>query len=200
VKIGVDFDNTIVCYDDVFYRAATEQGLIPQEIAVHKGSIRDYLRSQGKEDSWTELQGLVYGKYIKYALPFPGVLQFFRKCVDQEIMVCIISHKTRFPFLGEKYDLHAAADRWLEAQGFYAVSGPALKREQVYFEVTKEGKLRRIAEQGCDYYIDDLPEFLAEEGFSPAVQKVLFDPKKYYPNQPNYIHVYSWGEIADLRL
>ena len=29
--IGVDFDNTIVCYDGLFHRVAVEQGLIPQK-------------------------------------------------------------------------------------------------------------------------------------------------------------------------
>jgi len=29
MRIGVDFDNTVICYDKVFHAAAVEKGLIP---------------------------------------------------------------------------------------------------------------------------------------------------------------------------
>ena len=29
MRIGIDFDNTIACYDGVFHQAALERGLIP---------------------------------------------------------------------------------------------------------------------------------------------------------------------------
>ena len=110
--IGIDFDNTIVSYDVVFHRAAVEQELIPPEVPADKSKIRDYLRWVNKEDAWTELQGLVYGVYIKYAPPFSGVKGFFRYCKENKISICIISHKTRFPFLGKKHNLHKSAVRW----------------------------------------------------------------------------------------
>jgi len=59
--IGIDFDNTSVCYDDVFGRVAVEQGLVTPEAATSKTAIRDHLRSLGQEDRWTELQGTIYG-------------------------------------------------------------------------------------------------------------------------------------------
>ena len=37
--IGVDFDNTIVCYDKVFHVAAYEKGLIPADLPVSKGRV-----------------------------------------------------------------------------------------------------------------------------------------------------------------
>ena len=36
MRIGVDFDNTLVCYDGVFHRAALERGLIPSDLAVRQ--------------------------------------------------------------------------------------------------------------------------------------------------------------------
>ena len=43
--IGIDFDNTIVCYDDVFARVAVELGLVPPKVATSKTAIRDHLRA-----------------------------------------------------------------------------------------------------------------------------------------------------------
>jgi hypothetical protein len=78
--IGLDFDNTIVCYDHIIHSAALERGLIPTHIRVSKNSIRDYLRGQDKDDLWTELQGYVYGPGLKDALPYPGVKEFCHIC------------------------------------------------------------------------------------------------------------------------
>src|SRR5881392_3621645 len=71
--VGLDFDNTIVCYDRLFHRLATERGLLPHGVAENKGAVRDYLRSIGREDDWTEMQGVGYGPRISDAEPFPGV-------------------------------------------------------------------------------------------------------------------------------
>ena len=92
--LGVDFDNTIVRYDEVFHRIAVERGLIPASLAVRKNEVRDFLRRRGQEQAWTELQGYVYGPRMQEAQPFPGVLEFFARCVRQNLPVHIISHKT----------------------------------------------------------------------------------------------------------
>ena len=109
MRVGVDFDNTIVCYDDVFHRVAVEWGLIPAEIAASKGAVRDYLRAEGREDTWIEVQGYVYGNRFREAPPFPGVTEFFNRCEEQAVPISIISHRTRYPFAGPRYDLHEAA-------------------------------------------------------------------------------------------
>ncbi|MCC7145932.1 MAG: hypothetical protein IT443_05760 [Phycisphaeraceae bacterium] len=188
--IGIDFDNTIVCYDGVFHRVAVAEGLIPPVVGQGKNDVRDYLRSVGREEDWTRLQGLVYGRRILEARPYEGVLEFFRKAKREGLVVKIISHKTRQPYLGELYDLHEAALGWLRHYGFFDLGGKVetpsacggLYKENsrgegdVYLELTKEAKLRRIAEAGCTHFVDDLPEFLAESGFPGDVQKILWNP------------------------
>ena len=77
LRIGIDFDNTIACYDQLFHRMALEKGLIPADLPEGKSQVRDYLRHGGKEDAWTELQGHVYGARMGEAPPFPGVIEFF---------------------------------------------------------------------------------------------------------------------------
>ncbi|MBC8232345.1 haloacid dehalogenase-like hydrolase [bacterium] len=198
--IGVDFDNTIVCYDQVFHQVAVEQGLIPLEVPVSKGEVRDYLRQCGREDDWTELQGYVYGARMQDATPFPCVLECLARFVKHGIMVCIISHKTRYPYMGPKYDLHQAAQRWLEQQGFFDKAQVGLSPNQVSFELTKQEKLERIAKVGCTHFIDDLPEFLAEPGFPAGVKRILFDPNENHPTDHHCHRVTSWMEIEKIIL
>ncbi|RLB83500.1 MAG: haloacid dehalogenase-like hydrolase [Deltaproteobacteria bacterium] len=196
--VGVDFDNTIVCYDQVFHRVALEQGLIPAEVPITKAGVRDYLRRCGNEDAWTELQGYVYGACMHDTLPFPGVLEFFARCKGHGISVCIISHKTRHPFQGPNYDLHQVAQEWLESHGFYDPSLIGLGPHQVYFELTKREKLDRIAKVDCSHFIDDLPEFLTEPGFPAGVERILFDPNSHHPIGGDFYYATSWAEIDQL--
>ncbi|HEX6713425.1 MAG TPA: hypothetical protein VF066_08565, partial [Thermoleophilaceae bacterium] len=122
--LGVDFDNTIVSYDEVFHDIAVEDGLIPAGIARTKESVRNHLRRAGREDDWTRLQGEVYGARMDRARPFHGVLEALRDCARDGIELAIVSHKTRHPYLGPRYDLHAAAREWLEQRGFVGPDAP----------------------------------------------------------------------------
>jgi len=198
--VGVDFDNTIVCYDRVFYLAALNQGLIPKDLTPTKGEVRDFLRQADKENQWTELQGYVYGVMIAEAEPFPGVLDFFRRCRAQQVPICIVSHKTRYPFEGPRYDLHLSARSWLERQGFFDPHDIGLSPHLVHFELTKQGKIDRIASLGCTHFIDDLPEFFEENPFPSAVSQVLFDPGGYNHQTTGILKVRSWREMADILL
>ena len=198
--IGIDFDNTIVCYDDVFARVAVDLGLVPPGVATSKTAIRDHLRAAGQEDRWTELQGTIYGPRMPDAPPFPGVLEFFRACRSAGVPVAIISHRTRFPYLGERHDLHAAARGWLARQGFHSAAGIGLPEDRVFFEETKEAKLARIAALGCTHFIDDLPELLAHPLFPANVRRILFDPRGEHPVGSGIDSASSWRHLATLLL
>jgi hypothetical protein len=196
--IGVDFDNTIVCYDGLVHRAAVDRGLIPATVPASKGAIRDYLRAEGQEDGWTALQGYVYGAAIRDAVPFPGVMEFFARCRATGVSTCIVSHRTRQPFRGAAYDLHAAAHDWLADRGFYDGAQGGLTSGHVHFEVTRDDKLSRIGGLGCQMFIDDLPELLTEPEFPAGVDRVLFDPGQRHEAMPAYRRVTSWAQIAEL--
>ena len=200
MRIGVDFDNTIVCYDELFRTVARERGLVPRDIPASKGAVRDHLRRSGREELWTELQGCVYGARMAEARPFPGAIEFLRRCRREHIPLWIISHRTRYPYLGEQHDLHQAARRWMDLQGFGDPGGIGLAPDHVYLELTKQDKLARIAEVGCTHFIDDLPEFLAEPGFPAGVEKILFDPANQYSTCRTARVLPSWEAIGRLLL
>ena len=194
--IGIDFDNTIVCYDEVFGRVAAEQGLVSPGSATSKTVIRDHLRLLGQEDRWTELQGIIYGPRMMDAPPFPGVIEFFAACRAARLPVAIVSHRTKVPYRGARHDLHAAARDWLVRHGFHDPAGIGLPVESVFFEETKEAKLARIAELGCTHFIDDLPELLAHPLFPADVQRVLFDPHAVAPLPAETSRLTAWDQAA----
>jgi hypothetical protein len=197
LRIGVDFDNTIVSYDGVFHKIAVENGLIPPNTESSKDSVRNYLRSVDREDEWTALQGHVYGARMDVAQPYPGVKEFFRRTVAGGIPIAIVSHKTRHPFLGEKHDLHQSARGWLKAQGFFDPAQIGLDEANVFFELTKEDKMARIGVLERTVFIDDLPEFLGEAAFPREVERLLFDPKGENAHVKHFTRINSWSEMMD---
>ena len=192
--IGVDFDNTIVCYNKLFYSVALKKRIIPKNLTPVKEDIRNYLRRKNKEHLWTELQGYVYGPCIFNAKPFPGVKDFFVFCHKRKIPVYIISHKTLYPFLGLKHNLHDYAHQWMERQKFYDPK-LGLSKKKVFFELTKEGKLNRIKKQRCTHFIDDLSEFLLENNFPSGVKRILFDPNGKCSSNKEFECIKSWKEL-----
>jgi len=124
MHIGVDFDNTIVCYDALFHRVAVSAASSARS-AARKSAVREHLRQAGREETWTELQGLVYGR----AWPKPSPIRrsaILEECRRRSIRLSIISHKTRQPVVGPPCDLHQAALSWLEQHQFFHPEGIGL--------------------------------------------------------------------------
>src|SRR5262245_60110918 len=97
MRVGIDFDNTIVTYDEVFRSTAIARGLIDATGAGEKRTIRDRIRLlPDGELCWQRLQGHVYGRGITQAKMFEGVDSFLRRCRRQKSPVVIVSHKTEF--------------------------------------------------------------------------------------------------------
>ncbi|MGL4975106.1 MAG: hypothetical protein ACRC56_07410, partial [Bosea sp. (in: a-proteobacteria)] len=117
MRIGIDFDNTIACYDGVFHAAALERGLIAPDLPTDKNSVRDFLNGSGQKDAFTELQGYVYGARMDLVAPYEGAKAFILAARRAGHDLFVVSHKTRHPMRGPAYDMHAAARGFLVAQG-----------------------------------------------------------------------------------
>lgn len=197
-RIGVDLDNTLVCYDELCWRLAVERDWISPQIPPLKVAVRNELRRLGREADWTSLQGEIYGPLMSQAVPFPGALQALQRFCAQDWPVCIVSHRTLTPIAGPAYDLHAAARGWLEQQGFLERTTTGLTHELVYLETTKGAKLGRIAAAGCTWFIDDLPELLLEPTFPAGVRRILFDPHREEPDlPPEVLWAADWPDLAE---
>jgi hypothetical protein len=176
LRIGIDFDNTIITYDDVFLATARQQGLIDADFTGRKQAIRDAIRLlPDGELSWQKLQGWVYGKGLAQAPMFEGVDAFLRRCRLNKVPVVIVSHKTKFGHYDpDRVNLRDAAQQWMMKHDFFQDSGYGIDPGNVYFEATRQDKLARIAQLRCTHFIDDLEEVLSDPGFPPGVERILF--------------------------
>ncbi|MBV8926681.1 MAG: hypothetical protein JOZ74_15030 [Bradyrhizobium sp.] len=199
MRIGIDFDNTIACYDGVFHAAALERGLIPENLGRDKNTVRDYLNDAGRADDFTELQGHVYGARMDLASPYPGFGEFVATARQTGHELFVVSHKTRHPILGASHDLHAAARGFLVARGLVGAGGGQIDPDRVCFEETKQAKIARIAALDCEVFIDDLPEIFAVPGFPDKARRILFDPANQFADfacPRNLDRRRSWAEIS----
>lgn len=174
--VGIDFDNTLINYDQVFLAAAMERGFVAAGFNGSKRAIRDAIRQlPDGELSWQKLQGYVYGVRIADAVLVEGADVFLQRCRDANCRVTIISHKTEYGHYNRAgVNLRKAAFDWMETHGFFAAGNYCISPEHVYFEDTRAAKLARIAASGAAYFIDDLEEVLTDPDFPPGVTRVLF--------------------------
>jgi len=192
--IAFDFDNTIVSYDSLFHKVAKEQGVIPHDLAVNKLAVRDHLRATERENIWTEMQGYVYGARMNEAEAYADVIKVMQNLQSENHRLAIISHKTKHPYLGKKYDLHAAARTWIEKY-LQIDNRPLIASDHIFFELTKEEKLARIASLNCDIFIDDLPEILLAASFPEKTRRFLFDPEQHHHAIANLQSFAAWSSF-----
>lgn len=172
--IGIDFDNTIINYENIFGELAIEKEIVPQNLAKDKNSVKDYLINRNNEDEWTILQGEVYGGEILRADFYPGLIDALNFINKNDHIIYIISHRTKYPYKGKKIDLHAAAQNFLQKNKFFVNDGGCVKQSNTYFEKTIEKKIQRIIELNCDIFIDDLKKILML--LPENIEKVHFCP------------------------
>ena len=192
-RVGVDLDNTIICYDRAFHKAATDRGWIDPAIPATKTAVKKAVLGKMDNLSWTELQGFVYGPGLDAAAPYPGALEFFQECARRAIPACIISHKTRHAAAGPPYDLREAALRWLGNSG---ILDTALSSDQVIFTETRAAKLAAVRDLGCHTLIDDLPEIYEDPSFPDGTEFILFDPDQAHAHWTASKRVSNWAEAA----
>ena len=195
MRIGIDFDNTIVDYEGAFHAAAMERGLVTAALPKTKNSVRDFLNGAGRKDDFTALQGYVYGTRMDLAKVYPGFREFVAIARASRHDVFIVSHKTRFPLLGPKYDMHEAARMFLA--GHMISADNAVPRQNIFFEETKEQKISRAAALHLDVFVDDLPEILMMPGLPDRCRRILFAPQSS-DARGNFEQCRHWDDITAL--
>jgi hypothetical protein len=198
MRLGIDFDNTLVDYDHVFRDAAKRQGLVDQAFHGSKRELRDNIRllADDGELAWQRLQGYVYGAGIAGARMFDGADAFLRRCRAQGVCVFVISHKTQYGHHDPmRVDLRRAALDWMGARGFFCANGYGIPAERVFFENTRTAKLTRIAAVGCTHFIDDLEEVFRDPDFPSQVSPILFAASGALPAGAVCS---NWHEIAEV--
>jgi len=189
-SIGLDFDNTLVDYTDVFRAEAFAFGL--DAASLDKTQIRDRLRARGPagEIDWQKVQARVYGPGLENAPMMEGADGFLRLCADAGVELAVVSHKGRFAAQDPGgTDLREAASRWL------ARHCPGIPANRIFFEDERAAKLGRIASLGLSHFVDDLLEVLDDRAFPPAVERLwLTRPGAACP--PGMRAAGGWPDLA----
>ncbi len=194
LKIGIDFDNTMIDYNDVFFELGRERGWIPEELLHSKESVKKFLvETDGDDLRWQRLQADAYGQGILRARVFSGFMEFLSQVSQSGHDVIVISHKTETSNLDRVTPLREWARRWLEQ------SGIAHKVSKVYFESTLEDKIGRIIQAGCHVFVDDLMHVLCQPSFPPEVKKIWFANSGETDERTesfSIVRTEKWTEIA----
>ncbi|MBM4442376.1 MAG: hypothetical protein FJ027_18325 [Candidatus Rokubacteria bacterium] len=195
--VGVDFDNTLVGYDELMWDIARARGFVADDVPPTKRAIRDHIRRRPDGDlDWQHVQAAAYGPRIKDARLMDGVPAFFAAARAARVRACVVSHKTARSSVDPAIDLRAAAARWMVDQGFFSPDGFGLREEDVFFESTRAAKVARVAALGCTHFIDDLEETFADAGFPASVERILFAPDGAGIALPGVAVCRSWPEIT----
>lgn len=199
VHIGVDFDNTLIRYDQVFCDVGRARGLLPADFRGDKRAVRDHIQAQpGGRPQWTALQAAVYGPGVADAKPAEGAAAFLRACRQAGIPVAIVSHKTEYAAADPNgVNLRDAARAWIARHGLTTPNQGGVDPAAVFFEDTRAAKIARIKTLGCTHFIDDLEEVFREPEFPVEVRRylLLLDADDL-PRGP--FHAFrAWPDIAD---
>jgi hypothetical protein len=199
-RIGVDFDNTIACYDTVFLKVTQDMGYLLGHSGLTKSEVKQMLLELEEGDLlWQKIQGQVYGKHMHQATIYPGFIEFLWLSKLRGDEVCVVSHKSEYGHFDErKTKLRTAAKIWIEENLIKATFSQAFSEaNQIYFESTREEKVNRISQIGCDIFIDDLQEVFDEDHFPVKAEKILFSREQPTDSKTFSKRFDSWRKIKN---
>ena len=139
--------------------------------------------------------GEVYGSEISQAKQSKGMFETLKKLKQQKIELFIVSHKTLYPYAGPKVNLHHAALKWLTLNEFFDANKLDFKRENVFFELTIESKIKEVKVLDT-HYVDDLTKIL--ELITPKIIRIHYNPKGDLSNTNDILTLRSWEEIQQV--
>ena len=137
--VGIDFDNTIIDYDNLFIKAAINHGWLDDRLLTKKEVKQGLVDKYGEDSKWQILQAEVYGKCITDADLFTDCREFIKFLVSSGSTVYIVSHKTEFSNFDGKTRLIKPAIKWLVEKKLIGSQG-LLPVQQVSFHPTREEK------------------------------------------------------------
>lgn len=196
---GIDFDNTLVTYDEVLAKIAHEKGLVDFQLGESKRKIRDRIRRlPNGEIEWQRCQALLYGPRISEAKLIEGVPHFFELCRQHSVKVYVVSHKTEFSrFDNTGTNLRTAALAWMASNAFFEPDGLGLTEGSIFFADSRQEKINRISALQCTDFVDDLEETFLEVTFPRSTGRILYEPGRETAAPAGVLLMKTWQEISD---
>ena len=86
--------------------------------------------------------------------------------------------------------------KWLKKHHFFDEKGLNWDSKKVFFEDTKEDKIKRIHSLNCTHYIDDLPEIL--ELIDTKIQCILYNPVDNKKERSSFKTMNHWNNLEKI--
>ncbi|EQC46925.1 hypothetical protein [Bacteriovorax sp. Seq25_V] len=148
MKVGIDLDNTLINYSDIW-----------KELAPLHEEPKEYLKSHISNEEWIKIQGQVYGEKIHKAHineEWFNLINLFKEC---NVNVEFVSHKTELSLCGN-YRLRDEASFFLKRHGLDSI--------KTTYHNDILNKINYINDSNFDFMIDDLiPVLSALKGVIP---------------------------------
>lgn len=197
LHIGVDLDNTIICFNPVFLQLARACGWVgPNQSMNHRELRRLLIAADGNDHRWQWLQGQVYGSRIADAAPFDGVIAVLRRWRQNGYRVTVVSHKTRYSNWDPSIALREAATQWLSRHQLFDQGSAYSLVDDVFFEANLSDKLARIRQLGCNIFVDDKLSVLTDRQFPCETVPAYFAPHEAVPPPASPIVLHTWEAIG----
>lgn len=160
-SFGFDLDNTLIDYSGAVEEYCKIKTLIP---CSNIGMLREQLGKNSSSDhNWQLAQGWLYTEGLRFAQPGLGSIDLCKYLVQEGYQLFIVSHKTSHtPDFCGNAPLHDFANNWIKKS---SIADYFKEAEQIYYEPTRELKVKRIRELALNYFVDDLEEVFNETGF-----------------------------------
>lgn len=190
MKIAIDLDNTIICYDGAFLPSAIKAGLDVPSGTASKMEIKRLAFEVGGNLLWTKIQAIAYTEEIAKCPGFPHFKSFLTRALNESVEMVIISHKSAAAYNGNS-DLRSPATKWLKDQ---EINLPC------YFAETRDEKIGRINVFEPDYVIDDLPAIGIHPNLKQTAGFILFDPNNDNSTWCGPTRAQTWKEVEEVCL
>ncbi|MEA3249489.1 MAG: hypothetical protein U9Q03_03965 [Patescibacteria group bacterium] len=154
MRIGLDFDGTMVDHGEHKMRLAAARGFSIERWQTNTNVMKQYLPS----DDYSEIKEIVYTLLTPHAPPMDGLVEHLA-ALEGELYLISARRSTSIRF----------AQEWLQGYNVY----DHIPAERVFFCPSSDEKHKFVQRLGIDVYLDDKARVL--ESLPRQTRKVLFD-------------------------
>ena len=99
--IGIDFDNTLVCYNKSIFHISKKIFAVSDELNT-KSKIKEYITDSYGNLAWTKFQGELYGPGMQFAEPYENAVKTLSDLSSSGIKPINIKSQNKIPLCRAK--------------------------------------------------------------------------------------------------
>ena len=189
-SFGFDLDNTLINYSEAVAEFCRINSL---PLCNDIGNLKVMLRKFSDSDhEWQLAQSWLYTSGLEFAQLGLGSIDLISYLTQKGYHLYIVSHKTSHtPKFCGQVPLHDLANNWIKKS---EIASYFKETEQIYYEPTRELKVKRIRELALNYFVDDLEEVFNESEFPIDTKSFLI-----YKSSSQNSKIKCVGDFIDIK-